>query len=75
MVLAWGDVPSKVSAKLHNHESIMIHDLMIKHGLANKSYVLEYKEYEQILTNKKRLRHPSRNTPKSFVKIENIIVK
>ncbi|MED3576078.1 DUF1643 domain-containing protein, partial [Cytobacillus praedii] len=68
VVLAWGDVPSKVNAKNHTHEVLMMFKLLVKYGLVNNTYLLKYKEYEQILTNKKRPRHPGRKTPISYVK-------
>lgn len=74
VVLAWGDVPSKVKAKHHNHEAIMMYELLIKYNLEDKTFVIKYKEYEQILTKKKRPRHPSWNTPKSYVKVSNMNV-
>ncbi len=74
VVLAWGDVPSKVKAKIHNHEAIMMHKLLVQHGLEDNTYVFKYEEYEQILTNKKRPRHPSWNTLNSYVKINNMRV-
>ena len=68
IVLAWGDVPSKVNAKNHTHEVLMMYNLLMKYGLLDNTYVLKYREYEQILTNKKRPRHPGRKTPISYVK-------
>lgn len=61
VVLAWGDVPSKVKAKYHNHEAIMMYELLKSYGLENNTYLFKYEEFEQILTNKKRPRHPARN--------------
>ncbi|NRG28812.1 DUF1643 domain-containing protein [Bacillus circulans] len=68
VVLAWGDVPSKVNVKNHTHEVLMMYNLLVKYILLDNTYVLKYREYEQILTNKKRPRHPGRKTPKSYVK-------
>lgn len=69
VVLAWGDVPSKVKREFHNHEAIMMYHLLIQYGLTDNTFVFKYKEYEQILTNEKRPRHPSRNTLESYKKV------
>lgn len=69
VVLAWGDIPSKVKAKIHNHEAIMMYNLLIDYGLEDDTYLFKYEEFEQILTNKKRPRHPSWNTITSYVKV------
>lgn len=74
VVLAWGDVPSRVKATHHNHEAIMMYDLLELYGLENNTFLLKYEEYEQILTNKKRPRHPSWNTPEYYVKVRNMKV-
>ncbi len=74
VVLAWGDVPKKVKARFHSHEVLMMYDLIIKYGLEKSTYVLKYEKIEKILTNKKRPRHPSRNNPESYVKVNSIKV-
>lgn len=74
VILAWGDVPSKIKAKHHNHEAIMMYGLLKLYGLENNTYLFKYEEYEQILTNKKRPRHPSWNTPEYYVKVRNMKV-
>lgn len=75
VVLAWGDVPSKVDAKNHSHEVIMMYNLLVKYGLLDNTYVLKYREYEQILTNKKRPRHPGRKTPVCYVKTSKLKIE
>ena len=72
IVFAWGDVPSNVKAEYHNHEVIMAYDLIVNYGLEEKVYIIKYEEYEQILTNNKRPRHPSRNNPKLYVKVNTL---
>lgn len=74
VILAWGDVPNKVKAKIHNHEAIMMYELLVQYGLKDNSYLFKYEEYSQILTNKKRPRHPSWNTPENYVHINDIWV-
>ncbi|WP_290772791.1 MULTISPECIES: DUF1643 domain-containing protein [unclassified Exiguobacterium] len=36
VVFAWGDVPKKVSAKIHNHEVLMIYDLIVSYNLQKR---------------------------------------
>lgn len=74
VVLAWGDVPNKVRAKLHNHEAIMAYEFIQQYGLTEQTFVLKYQEYERVLTNKKRPRHPSWNTPERYVKVNSMRV-
>ncbi|GGA43163.1 hypothetical protein [Psychrobacillus lasiicapitis] len=52
LYFAWGDVPSKVKAKAHFNETRVIFDLLKEYELLDKTYVLKYKEYEQVLTQK-----------------------
>ena len=72
IVLAWGDVPKKVKAQHHNHEALMACDLIKKLGLERSTFVLKYAEFERVLTNKKRPRHPSWNTPIEYVKVRGL---
>src|SRR5699024_9525150 len=70
VVLAWGDIPNIVDAKLHNQQILIMYDLIKKHKLENNTYILKSNKYEKLLTNKKRPRHPGRNTPISKVKVK-----
>ncbi|WP_170206559.1 hypothetical protein [Psychrobacillus lasiicapitis] len=45
-------MPSKVKAKAHFNETRVIFDLLKEYELLDKTYVLKYKEYEQVLTQK-----------------------
>jgi len=72
VILAWGDVPDKVNAKSHTNEVLMMFNSLVKYKLLDNTYVIKYKEFEQILTKKNRPRHPGRKTPQFFVKVKNM---
>lgn len=74
VVLAWGDVPSKVKASLHNQQASNMFSSIKSHGLEGSTYVFKYEEYDTVLTKKKRPRHPSRNTPAAYTKVKNMSV-
>lgn len=62
IVLAWGDVPPKMKAKLHTEEVNYVYDCILNHNKGDSVYILNTlnQNHKTILTNSKRPRHPNR---------------
>ncbi|WP_257147078.1 DUF1643 domain-containing protein [Bacillus cereus] len=72
IVLAWGDVPSGFSAKIHNKYVKKTMDIITAAKKKNVVYVFKDDRFakDKIITHKKRPRHPNRITLDDLYKIQ-----
>jgi hypothetical protein len=77
VVLAWGDIPSKMNATTHNEEVNKVYEALFNSRKLDSVYVLKSssKHHITVLTKDKRPRHPNRFTPCEYVKCKNLMKK
>jgi hypothetical protein len=77
IVLAWGVVPPKMNAKIHNEEVCKVYEALVNNKKLDSVYVLKSssKHHTTVLTKENCPRHPNRFTPCEYIKCKNITKK